>query len=96
MNDMINKNEIKTGHCKHFTIQVVTMGAGRGQQWARTLTSWNAASIEWCDWRPIKVAKSNLIDFLTDEGIANAKGYVDAKLSGVKWGQMSGGKRLAL
>ena len=92
----IPQHKIKNGKCTHFRIQVVTMGPGRGQQWARTMTDWNEACIGWCDWRPLKVAKSNLIDFLTEEGIPNAEAYVNEKLSGVKWGQMSSTKVIAL
>ena len=92
------KNQIKTGYAPAFTIEVIDNPQGWGEQWARTETKWNAGNIEWCDWRPISVAKTNLADFLADEGneADEIKMMLRVKLGGLKWGQMKAGKTLNL
>ena len=95
MNETLNK--IKTGAAKEFKIEVRNNPQGYGEQWARTETKWNKKFIEWCDWRPMAVAKANLIDFLMEEGKSeNESKEIVKKLNGIKWGQMKPGKKFNL
>lgn len=92
----IKSGNIKRGLAPAFIIEVVTVGYR--EQWARTETKWNSGAIEWCDWKPMKIAKENLMDFLADDGFESDEisEMMREKLHGIKWGQMKAGKTLTL